>query len=82
MKRTVLYDEHLKLGAKMVEFAGYEMPIQYSSIKEEHMMVRTKCGLFDVSHMGEIEIRGKEAINLVDYLFTYDTRSMVNGQVL
>jgi len=82
MKRTVLYDEHLKLGAKMVEFAGYEMPIQYSSIKEEHMMVRTKCGLFDVSHMGEIEIRGKEAINLVDYLFTNDTRSMVNGQVL
>ncbi len=82
MKRTVLYDEHIKLGAKIVDFAGYEMPIQYTSIKEEHMMVRTKCGLFDVSHMGEIEVIGDEAEKLVDYLFTNDVSKMADNEVL
>jgi aminomethyltransferase len=82
MKRTALYDSHLKLGAKIVDFAGYEMPISYTSISEEHEYVRTKCGIFDVSHMGEICIRGEEAAKLVDYIFTNDALSMVDHQVL
>lgn len=82
MKRTALYQKHLDLGAKMVDFAGFEMPISYTSITEEHEVVRTKCGLFDVSHMGEFEIKGTEAEQFVDYLFTNDVTSMVDGQVL
>ncbi|MCX6907236.1 MAG: glycine cleavage system aminomethyltransferase GcvT, partial [Verrucomicrobia bacterium] len=58
--RTPLYDEHVNLGATMVEFAGYEMPIQYRGIIEEHKACRTAAGLFDVSHMGEIEVEGPD----------------------
>jgi len=61
MKHTPLYRVHIDTGAKMVEFAGYEMPVQYSSIIEEHIAVRTAAGLFDVSHMGEITVKGPEA---------------------
>ena len=61
LKRTPLYEEHLKLGAQMVPFAGYEMPLKYTSIKEEHLNVRNNVGIFDVSHMGEIELRGRNA---------------------
>jgi aminomethyltransferase len=82
MKRTALYEKHLELGAKIVDFAGFEMPISYTSITEEHNYVRTKCGLFDVSHMGEFEIKGPEAEQYVDYLFTNDVTTMVDGQVL
>ena len=65
MKRTALYNIHVKLKAKMVPFAGFEMPIQYHSIRAEHRRVRETVGVFDVSHMGEIEIRGDNAMNLV-----------------
>lgn len=82
MKRTALYDAHVNLGAKIVDFAGYEMPISYTSITEEHTYVREKCGIFDVSHMGEICVRGKEAEKFVDYIFTNDVLSMVDNQVL
>ena len=82
MNRTALYEKHVALGAKIVDFAGFEMPISYTSITEEHDYVRTKCGLFDVSHMGEICVRGNEAALLVDYLFTNDALSMANNQVL
>jgi aminomethyltransferase len=82
MKRTVLYNKHQERGAKIVEFAGFEMPISYTSIREEHMMVRQESGLFDVSHMGEICIKGKEATLFVDYIFTNDVASMENKQVL
>ncbi len=82
MKRTALYEVHQKHGAKIVEFAGFEMPIVYSSITEEHTYVRTKCGIFDVSHMGEICIKGKEAEKFVDYIFTNDVLSMHDNQVL
>src|SRR6266850_528304 len=58
--RTALYDEHLKLNAKIVDFHGWDMPIQYSNIIEEHTAVRTKVGLFDLSHMGRIWVRGKD----------------------
>ncbi|MCF7927254.1 MAG: glycine cleavage system aminomethyltransferase GcvT, partial [Candidatus Izimaplasma sp.] len=82
MKQTVLHETHKKLGAKMAPFAGYDMPISYTSIQDEHMMVREKAGLFDVSHMGEICVKGKEASKLVDYLFTNDITSMTENQVL
>ncbi len=70
--RTPLYDEHLKLGATMVEFAGYEMPIQYTGIVEEHKACRTAAGLFDVSHMGEIEVEGPDAEKYVSYISTWN----------
>ena len=69
-KKTVLYDEHLRHGAKIVEFGGYLMPIEYTSISLEHQAVRTRCGLFDVSHMGEIVVKGKEANKFVNHLVT------------
>ncbi len=80
-KKTSLNEKHIAAGGKMVEFAGYEMPIQYSSIVKEHTMVREKSGLFDVSHMGEIEITGSEAENLVQYLVTADISDMAIGDV-
>ena len=82
MKRTTLYNKHVDLGAKIVEFAGFEMPIVYSSITEEHNSVRNNCGIFDVSHMGEICVKGKEATAFVDYIFTNDVESMNDNQVL
>lgn len=68
--KTPLYDEHVQLGAKLVDFAGYEMPIQYRGIVQEHLTVREKVGIFDVSHMGRIEIKGVDAERFVDYLAT------------
>src|SRR5574338_428672 len=65
---TPLNAAHRRLGAKMVPFGGWDMPVQYSGIIEEHKAVRAAAGLFDVSHMGEIEVRGPEALNLVDYV--------------
>ena len=70
MKRTVLYDEHIKNGAKMVEFAGYDMPVEYTGLVNEHFAVRENCGVFDVSHMGEILITGKDTLEFVNYLIT------------
>ena len=61
MLRTPLYDEHRSLGARMVEFSGWEMPVQYAGVIEEHRAVRTAAGLFDLSHMGEIEVTGAGA---------------------
>ncbi|RLF27382.1 MAG: glycine cleavage system aminomethyltransferase GcvT, partial [Thermoplasmata archaeon] len=63
--KTPLYRIHRELGARFTEFAGYEMPLQFSTIKEEHIAVRTNVGLFDVSHMGNIWIRGKDAEKLI-----------------
>lgn len=82
MKKTILNEKHRALGAKMVEFAGWDMPIVYSSITEEHNKVRQECGLFDVSHMGEICVKGEEAEKFVDYIFTNDVYSMNDNQVL
>lgn len=80
MKRTPLYQDHLNLKAKMVEFAGWEMPIQYSQLKEEHHNVRTNVGLFDVSHMGEIRVTGKEALNTLQWLTTNDVAKLNPGE--
>ena len=79
--KTCLFDEHVKLNAKMEEFAGFEMPIVYSSIKEEHLAVRNNVGMFDVSHMGEFIVRGNEATEFVDMVFTNEIVSKENGSV-
>lgn len=81
-KRTPLYKEHIRLNGKMVDFAGWEMPIQFDSIINEHNLVRTKCGLFDVSHMGEIEIEGPDAIAFSDHLVSNSVASLKNGAIL
>jgi len=78
---TPLHEEHLKLKARMIPFDGFDMPVQYTSIIEEHFAVREKIGLFDVSHMGEIEIKGKDALPFVDYLVTNSVMSMKDGDV-
>lgn len=69
-KKTGLYDKHVTAGAKIVEFAGYLMPIQYTGMLEEHKKVRTSVGVFDVSHMGEVEVRGPKALDFVNYITT------------
>ncbi len=70
LKRTPLYNTHLSLGATIVDFAGFEMPVKYSSLVEEHLAVRKTCGIFDVSHMGEIELRGPKAFFAAQWLTT------------
>ena len=64
MKKTVLFDRHEKLNAKIVDFAGFLMPVSYSSVNEEHLHVRNSVGVFDVSHMGEIEISGSNSLDM------------------
>jgi aminomethyltransferase len=81
MKKTALYDKHLALGAKMVPFAGYEMPVSYKGILEEHHAVRNQMGIFDVSHMGEFIVRGKEAEALLQWLTTNDVSKLNIGDV-
>ncbi|NLJ71198.1 MAG: hypothetical protein GX328_07055, partial [Clostridiaceae bacterium] len=70
MNRTILYDEHLALNAKMVDFAGWEMPVQYTGIKDETLAVRQAQGMFDVSHMGEISVSGTGAGEFLDYVLS------------
>lgn len=81
MKQTAFYNIHKQLGAKIVEFAGFEMPIQYSGIIDEHKTVRNHVGIFDVSHMGEFEIRGKDALSLVQRVITNDASKLNEGKV-
>ena len=80
-KRTCLYERHIKLGAKMVSFGGFEMPIQYTDITDEHMAVRTACGVFDVSHMGEVLVTGREAERFVQHIFTNDVSGAPVGKI-
>lgn len=81
-KKTCLYDKHVALGALMSPFAGFDMPIQYSSIIDEHNAVRTDCGVFDVSHMGEAIVTGPDAERYVNHIFTNDVSTIKVGQVL
>jgi hypothetical protein len=81
-KRTCLYDKHVALGALMSPFGGFDMPIQYSSIIDEHNAVRKHCGVFDVSHMGELVVSGKEAEKFINYIFTNDVTGLAVGKVL
>ena len=78
--RTPLHDVHTARGARMVPFAGYEMPVQYASIIDEHRTVRSAVGLFDLSHMGEIEVRGEEAVAFLRYALVSDPGTLAVGQ--
>lgn len=80
-KRTCLYDRHVALNAKMVPFGGFEMPIQYTNIVDEHNAVRQDCGVFDVSHMGEVLVTGPEAEKFVQYIFTNDVSGAPIGKI-
>lgn len=80
LERTPLHSVHCASGAKMVDFGGWDMPVQYSSILEEHHSVRKAAGLFDVSHMGEIEIRGPQALQLVEFVSTNAAARLKTGQ--
>ncbi len=81
LKRTPLHDIHKRNGGHIVPFAGWEMPVRFSSIKEEHIAVRTNAGIFDVSHMGEFIIHGPEAVKFVDMLITNSVGSLENYQI-
>src|SRR5690349_143375 len=81
LRATPLHSVHRALGAKLVDFGGWEMPVQYTGILDEHHAVRTAAGLFDVSHMGEIEIRGPQAAQLTDFVTTNHAARLHTGQV-
>ncbi len=80
LKKTPLHARHRALGARMVAFAGWDMPVEYSGIGDEHLAVRTRAGLFDVSHMGEIEIAGADALGAVQWLTSNDASKLSIGQ--
>ena len=81
-KKTCLYDKHVALGALISPFGGFDMPIQYTNIVDEHQAVRQACGVFDVSHMGEVLITGPDAERYVNHIFTNDVRQMPDGKIL
>lgn len=81
LKRTPFFDIHSRLGAKLVDFAGYEMPVQYGGIIEEHRRVRESVGVFDVSHMGEVEVWGRDALAFVQKITTNDASKLSEGKV-
>lgn len=81
-KRTCLYDKHVALGAFISPFGGFDMPIHYTDIVDEHLAVRYLCGVFDVSHMGEVLITGKDAERYVNHIFTNDVRGIPVGKIL
>ncbi|MDP2950610.1 MAG: glycine cleavage system aminomethyltransferase GcvT [Chloroflexota bacterium] len=80
LRRTPLYPQHVALGARMIPFAGWEMPVQYQGIVEEHHAVRQRAGLFDVSHMGRLEVEGPDAASFLRRLVTYDVARLAVGQ--
>jgi aminomethyltransferase len=80
LKKTPLNARHRSLGARMVEFGGWDMPVEYSGIVDEHLAVRTRAGLFDVSHMGEIEIAGRDALTAIQHITTNDASRLAIGQ--
>lgn len=80
-KKTPLYDEHIDLGGKIVDYAGWLLPIQYEGLVQEHNAVRNKAGIFDVSHMGAIDIEGKDAEKFIDYLMTNDISKLKDHQI-
>jgi aminomethyltransferase len=82
LHRTSLYAEHVAAGGRIVPFAGWEMPVQYTGIVDEHQAVRTAAGMFDVSHMGELRLRGEYASHVVDYLVTNDVKRLADGQAM
>src|SRR3954467_2901813 len=81
IKKTALHARHVSLGARMVPFAGWDMPVEYSGITDEHLAVRTRAGLFDVSHMGEIEIAGADALAAVQQITSNDASRLAVNQI-
>ena len=81
-KRTELYEKHKSMGAKILNYAGWDMPIQYEGLVPEHNAVRNEAGLFDVSHMGNISVTGKDALPFLDYIMTNDISKMKDNQVV
>src|SRR6201986_3888268 len=81
MKNTALTEIHIKAGAKMVPFAGYNMPVQYTGINAEHETVRNGVGVFDVSHMGEFILKGDNALNLIQQVTSNDATKLYDGKV-
>lgn len=82
IKRTPLHEKHVELGARLAPFAGFEMPIRYAGIVDEHLAVRTRAGLFDVSHMGEVFVRGPHAFDFVQQLVTNDASRLYDGRAM
>ena len=80
LKRTPLFAAHQRLGGKLIEFGGWEMPVQYSSIMDEHLAVRKAGGLFDISHMGEVLVSGVGALAFLNATLTNDARKLAVGQ--
>lgn len=80
--KTVFWDKHKELGARMVEFGGWEMPVQYTGIIEEHKAVRNSCGLFDVSHMGQVFVRGKDSLNYLQKIVPQDISKLVQSKAV
>jgi aminomethyltransferase len=81
MKKTPLYDRHVALGAKIIDFGGWAMPVQYSNVIEEHHATRTKAGLFDICHMGEIEVQGPQAFELLQWVLSRNIEGQAIGQI-
>lgn len=81
-KRTSIYPLYKKYGAKTIDFGGWELPVQFSSILEEHKAVRERAGLFDVSHMGEVEVRGKDSLKYLQKLLTNDVSKLIDNKIL
>lgn len=79
LKRTALYSAHQKLGAKLIDFGGWEMPVQYTSITDEHLAVRNAAGIFDISHMGEVTVSGAAAVEFLNLLLTNDIKKLTPG---
>src|SRR6266508_4931506 len=79
LQRTPIFERHVALGARMVSFAGWEMPVQYAGVIPEHRAVRGDCGVFDVSHMGELEVEGMHAFDLLQSLLSNDLRKLDVG---
>src|SRR6202795_3100740 len=79
LKRTALFSVHQKLGAKLIDFGGWEMPVQYTSITDEHLAVRHAAGIFDISHMGEVTVSGAAAAEFLNQLLTNDIKKLPPG---
>jgi aminomethyltransferase len=81
MKKTPLYDRHIALGARVIDFGGWAMPVQYTNVIEEHRATREKAGIFDICHMGEIEIRGPQALDLLQWVLSRNLEGQFIGQI-
>src|SRR5689334_15604478 len=80
LKRTALFEEHQRLGGRLIDFGGWELPVQYSGVMDEHLACRSAAGLFDVSHMGEFLVEGKSAEAFLNYLVTNNVAKLSVGQ--